>query len=135
MESPIPQTVCILLEEAGFMENCSTCYLRGSSSPVPTRSYTQFDPDRVLLLCPTYDQVIEWFVQEHALYIGVYRVMKEKDGMMVDVGRWGASIVDMSTKTNPKCWPSPTAKIRHRCLDLAIERAIEVIKERIIQSV
>lgn len=92
-------------------------FVNGSSGDYSNKSW-------LLVGAPFYDQVIEWFIEKHSLDISV-----AGDSTVNEILGWDWTVYGLMSF--PKLLYTDVGRSRKEALNAALEKAIQIVKERI----
>jgi hypothetical protein len=131
----VPYNIALLLKEMGFDEPCFGYYQNndplwiGYRFNVPQHNKesiskkTYGDESKHLVFAPTYDQVIDWFIEKHSLYIHVWVVFAHPDWWDFEVNSFDKE--NKSVSAHDEAYPT-----KYEALNAGILKAIELIKNK-----
>lgn len=95
-----PYGLALLAKEKGFNEPCFTYYTSDSVliSGVVSQNLNNFNTDTFTVSAPLYQQLVDWFREEHEIVIDVFQ---EYDGDNVYSGFWEVDISELKKYKQP----------------------------------
>lgn len=114
----IPYDLALIAKEKGFNEECCTYFLNKDLERLGFgHTNDSFEDDEKRVCAPLYQQIIDWFIQYHKLFISV----KFIDGII------GYTAVITDLKTNIELFESLSSIFYMDLLNEAIKKAFKLI--------